>query len=69
MKTIFFIVILTLLIYLLAVYFYKRRLTGIRDNADFTTVRGKALIKACNEKLDFINGYGIFKRRSNKADT
>lgn len=69
MKTAIIIVTLVLAVYLLGVYFYKRRLTRIRDNADFTTVRGKALIAACNKKLNFINGYGIFKRRPDKTHT
>jgi len=50
-------------------YFYKRRLTEMRDNADFTTIHGKAVIAACNKKLDFLHGYGVFKKRSNRGDT
>lgn len=60
----YILLILGLLLFFGSVYLYKKRLTDIRDNADFTTVRGQALIKSCNQKLDFINGYGIFKRRT-----
>lgn len=53
----------TLVVFYLAIFFYKKRLTRLRDNTDFTTVRGKALIKAYNRRLDILNGYGVFKRR------
>jgi len=60
-------ILLGIFIFFLAVYLYKRRLTDWRDNADFTTVQGQALIKACNRKLDFINGYRIFNRRTKRG--
>ena len=58
-----------LAVFLLAVKLYKRRLINWRDNADFTTVQGQALIKACNRKLDFLNGYGTIKRYPKRGDT
>lgn len=64
MGLVLILVILGLLVFWAALYFYKKRLTDLRDDSDFTTVRGQATIKACNKKLDFINGYGIFKRRT-----
>jgi hypothetical protein len=35
-----------------------RYYTRLRDNADFTTVRGKELIKICNRRLNSLRGYG-----------
>ena len=57
--------IITTIVFLfitVARYFYKKYLTTTRDRASFRTVRGKALISACNKKLDYLNGYGIFRR-------
>lgn len=60
MVLIIYISAVFLLIY--GVFYYKRyrnikRLEKLRDNADFTTTDGKALIKTCNRKLDRLRGY------------
>jgi len=35
---------------------YLRQLKQIRDNADFTTEYGKALIQGCNKRINILNG-------------
>lgn len=38
------------------------KLKQIRDSADFTTEWGKALIKACNERINLLN-FGSFRTK------
>lgn len=72
MKTIFIIIGILFVVFFAAIKLRKRQLRKWRDEADFNTVRGQATIKACNQELDFINGYtfiniirGIFNQRKN----
>tara|TARA_B110000977_G_C10791433_1_gene382597 strand:+ start:304 stop:570 length:267 start_codon:yes stop_codon:yes gene_type:complete len=55
-------VLLALVFFYLIVYLYRRYLIAIRDDANFLTVRGKATIKACNEKIETLSGFRIFDR-------
>ena len=55
-------VLLALVFFYLIVYLYRRYLIEIRDDANFLTVRAKATIKACNEKIETLSGFRIFDR-------
>ena len=46
---------------LLGVYCRLIELKRWRDEADTTTVRGQATIKACNKEIEKIIGYRFFK--------
>lgn len=63
------VVIVSVLVVSLVILFvwkhrYIKRLKQIRDDFDFTTPEGKFLINVYNRKIDQLNGYKLWKKRS-----
>ncbi len=57
----FYGILIMLVIYYAVIWFYRRNLVSIRDNANFNTVRGKYLIKECNKLIEQLSGLDIFR--------
>jgi len=58
-------IVMIIIALLLSIFFYLKgryikRLRNIRDDFDFTTPEGKALINAYNRKIDTLNGKRLF---------
>lgn len=52
--------------FLIGVRKYKKKLISIRDNANFRTYEGRAVIKECNKKLDTLNGFDVWRKFKRK---
>jgi hypothetical protein len=60
-------IVVIIIVLVLSVFFYLKgryikRLRNIRDDFDFTTPEGRALINAYNTKIDTLNGYRLWKK-------
>lgn len=61
----FWWILAMLLVFYAALWLYIRYLTNIRDNARFDTIQGKALIRACNKRIEALSGYSLVHRFQN----
>ena len=60
--TIVTVLVVSLVIFFIWKHRYIKRLKNVRDNIDFTTPEGKWLIRQYNNKIDKLNGFGLWKK-------